>query len=343
MKKSKTLGLSALCGLLLGAAGCHSKPAAPAEQTLPVARVRVLPVAEKKYQAAEEVVGTVRAKLHAGIEAKLSGRIETMAVVPGQKVKKGDLLVQLDRREIQAKLDQAKAVLEQTELDHQRVAALFKQEAISRQEFDLVQSRFRVATAAVAEAETLLSYARLTAPFDGIVSRKFADVGDLASPGRTLLEVEDPSLLRFEADVPEALIGRIETGAKLVVRVAPLTNELEAVVSEVAPVADPNSRTYLVKLDLPRVQGLRTGQFGRLAVPITETSTVRIPLSGLVRRGQMELVFVVRSQKAVLRLVKTGKRFGNEIEILSGLSVGESIVTDNPAVLVDGQPVEAQP
>jgi pyruvate/2-oxoglutarate dehydrogenase complex dihydrolipoamide acyltransferase (E2) component len=91
----------------------------------------------------------------------------------------------------------------------------------------------------VSEAETMMSYARVTAPFDGVVTRKLADVGDLAMPGKPLLEIEAPTALRFEADLPEAILDRIQMGAKMRVKIASVAKALEAMVSEIAPVADP--------------------------------------------------------------------------------------------------------
>ena len=322
--------------------GCHRQPENTAPETLPAATVRVAAVENKKYLATEEVIGTVRAKLRATIEAKLSGRIERLPVTVGQRVQQGDLLVLLDQREIQARLEQTRAVREQTQQDRKRFETLLQQNAVSRQEFEAVQARARIAEAAVTETEALLGYAKVTAPFDGVVSRKLAEVGDLASPGRPLLELEDPNALRLESDIPEALIDRLRLSEKMAVRVAALTNEIPATVSEIAPAADPNSRTFRVKLDLPPTPGLRLGQFGRVTVPLNEVASVRIPATAVVVRGQMEIVFVVESQKAQLRLVKTGKRLGDEWEVVSGLNAGESIVVDGAASLSDGQPVEVK-
>ncbi len=110
-----------------------------------------------------------------------------------------------------------------------------------------------------------------------------------------------------------------------------------------SPAADPNSRTYLVKLDLPGATGLRSGQFGRVAVPVGQVSAIRVPAAAVIQRGQMELVFVVANGHAQLRLVKTGNCVGDEVEVVSGLNSGEQIVTDGASALVDGQPVMVKP
>lgn len=331
--------------LALWLTGCHKEAGAPSTSTQPLPKlpVKVQTVESKTYQATEEVIGTIRAKLKATIEAKVSGRIEQLPVTVGQRVKKGDLLVQLDLREIQARLDQARAVREQAQSERQRFQTLLQQQAVTQQEFEAVQARARVADAAVVETETLLGYTRVGAPFDGVISRKLVEVGDQALPGRPLLELEDPAQLQLESDIPEALIHRLRLGDRLRLRLAAGSNELSGVVSEIAPAADPNSRTFRVKLDLGAVADLRSGQFARLSVPVAEVMALRVPASAVVVRGQMEMVFVVDKAGAQLRLVKTGKRLGDELEIVSGLAAGEVVVVSGAEPLREGQPVEVRP
>jgi len=324
-------------------AGCDrsAKPGEP--ELLPAIAVRVQRVESKPGLATEEVVGTVRARLRSVIEAKVSGKIETLLVVPGQTVKAGELLAELDAREIQARLEQARAVRQQAETDLKRFTTLLEQKILSQSEYDNARSRFRVADAVALEAETLSGYTRVLAPFDGTITRKHADVGDLASPGKPLLEMEDSRALRLEADVPEAVANRINLGDQLPVQIGALETNLSGTVSEIAPAASPESRTFLVKLDLPPTPGLRAGQFGRLTMPIGATSALRAPASAVVQRGQMELIFVVNDRRAGLRIVKTGKRVDNEVEIVSGLNAGESVVTESVAQLRDGQPLSIKP
>jgi RND family efflux transporter MFP subunit len=324
-------------------AGCHKNSPEQKTAELPVAVVRVQAAERKPFAATEDVVGTVRPQLSASIEGKVSGRIEEMRVVPGQMVKTGELLAKLDAREIQARLDQTSAALQQAESDFKRAADLLQQKILSQSEYDGAQSRFRVAEATQAEAKTMLGYTKILAPFDGVITRKLADVGDLAMPGKPLMQMENPARLRLDADVPEALISNVKLGDSLAVRVAAATGEITGVVSEMSPAADPNSRTYLVKLDLPESVNLRSGQFGRVAVPVGEVDSIRVPAATVVQRGQMEMVFVAVSGHAQLRLVKTGRRSAGEIEIVSGLNAGEPVVVDSVDHLADGQPLTLKP
>jgi len=337
-------GVAMAAGLL----GCGPKPmgpegAAAGAAGLPTATVRV-EVAQRQGRAAvEEVVGTVRARLRATVEAKVGGRIEQMLAQPGQTVKAGDLLAQLDSVELQARLESATAVREQAEADLRRARTLLEGAAIPQAEFDTMQARQRVAAAGVQEAETMLRHSRVAAPFAGVITRKLADVGDLALPGKPLLEMEDPAALRLEANVPESLIGRVALGQRLEVSGSGPGPTVTGVVGEIAPIADPASRTFLAKLDLPAGSGLRSGQFARVAVPLGESQALQVPTAAVVRRGQMEMVFVETNRTARLRLVKTGKPAGDRVEVISGLEAGERVIASGAGSLRDGQPVDVQP
>jgi RND family efflux transporter MFP subunit len=333
------LSLLTPCLLLLLAACGKPEPAHPAAAA-PAATVQVAAARLEPHVAVEEVVGTVRSKQRAMVEAKVSGRVLEYTATPGAMVKAGDLLARLDVQEIQAKVDQAKAMLDQAQRDFGRQKQLIASNATTRQDFDAADARVKVATAGLNEAETIMSYARVTAPFDGVITRKLADVGDLAMPGRPLLEIEAPTALRFEADLPEAILDRVKLGAKMQVR---LSKTIEGTVSEISPVADPVSRTFQVKFDLPETEGLRTGQFGRVSVPVAQVMLLLVPKTAVMKLGQMERVFVAKDGKAALRLVKTGKVLDGRVEVLSGLEEGEQVVTSETTKLADGQPVTLQP
>jgi len=334
----------ALSGLIAFVSGCgkkHEASAAPGD-SLPPAAVRVQKIEAVKQPAIEEVVGTVQPKLQAVIEAKVSGRITRLAVTLGQSVKQGDVLVELATQEIQAKLDQANAAFRQAELEFNRVSKLHMQTAATQSELDAAQARYNVAKAGVAEAEAMSAYARIVAPFDGVVARKLAEEGDLAMPGKPLLELEGRAGLRLVADVPSLFASQVAPDAKLAVRVEAQAEPITGTVAEISPAADPASRTVRVKVDLPGTASLRSGQFGRLAVPAGEAMFLLVPPSALVRRGQLEILFVAADGKAQMRLVRTGKETAQGIEILAGLEGGEAVVVEGAGTLRDGQPLQTR-
>ena len=337
-----TRGAALLLILIATESGCRSESAQRERRELPAVSVRTVQVEQQRHRSFEDVVGTVRSKQRATISAKVSGRVGRMNAVTGQEVPAGAVLVELEAPEIQAKLDQALAVERQTEGDLKRATALVSQHAMTQQDFDAAQARASVAKAAVHEAETMLSYTKITAPFAGVVAQKLADVGDLAAPGRPLLELVSPNALRFEAEVPEAAVGSIRVGDVLPVTTASVAAPINGTVSEMSPAADPASRTLLIILDLPKTEGLLNGQFGRVRVPVGSEMSLRLPSSAVIRRGQLEFVYVVMHQHANLRLVRTGRMFPETAEILSGLDDGDRVVLEAAAVQADQQPVTVQ-
>jgi RND family efflux transporter MFP subunit len=176
-----------------------------------------------------------------------------------------------------------------------------------------------------------------------VVTQKFADTGDFASPGRPLFAMEDSTLLRLEIDVAESLAGTVSLNQKIKVHVEAVENDLEGIVSEIAPAAQAASRTFLMKLDLPSNPSLRAGQFGRAFVPRGARNALIIPSEGVFSRGQMDYVFVAAGAgdgKANLRIVRTGGRAEGGVEILAGVEADEPVILSPPSELRDGQPVK---
>lgn len=152
MKQSTELFVAVACVAFV-LSGCGHKTENTAAPALPTATVRTQTIEAKSRSATEEVVGTVRAKLRSVIEAKVSGKIEQLRVVPGQQVKAGEILAIVDAREVQARYDQAIALRQQADADLKRLTSLFEQKILSQSEFDSAQAKARVAGAAMTEAE----------------------------------------------------------------------------------------------------------------------------------------------------------------------------------------------
>jgi RND family efflux transporter MFP subunit len=247
---------------------------------------------------------------------------------------------------------------------HQRYRMMLDQESVSRQEFDEVDARFRQARAALAQseemqkaagqrarqAEAALAAARvsagdavLTAAFDGIVTAKMVDPGDLAVPGKPLLSLEKAGGHRVDLRLPEAYVRSVRPGQAVSVRVeGPAPVAMEGVIDVVAPAADPGSRSFLVQVRLPAAGDVRSGMFARVGLTVGEDQLMTIPASALVRQGQLTGLFLVTSDDiARYRLIRTGRHLGDRIEVLSGLSEGSRFVVNPPAGLVDGARVEA--
>lgn len=334
--------LTGLLAALLAGCGKHEEEEALAAQA-PAVAVAVTEVAVQPLWDEEEVVGNVEAAQRAVLSAKVTGVIDSLKVAPGARVARGEVLATIDAREIRARLDSAVAAQDQAKKDFARIERLLQSGSSTRQEFDAATTRLRTADAGLVEARTMLQYTEITAPFDGVVTRKIIEVGDLATPGKPLLEMENSSLLRFECQIPEALIDRVQMGAELPVAIDAAGVALTGKVSEIAPSASAGSRTFLVKLDLPPAEKLRAGQFGRVSVPVRERPAVLVAEVAVVRRGQIESVFVIEEGVARLRLVKTGRRHNGQVEIISGLAGGEKVASKDAHLLNDGVLVEVAP
>jgi RND family efflux transporter MFP subunit len=338
--------LAALAGSAAALGGCWSPPVPPQAGPLPTRAVRVERARADPRSGGEEVVGTVRARNSAAISTTVLGRVRALPVTLGRRVRAGDVLVRIAAEEISAKLEQTEALFARAKVDFDRAEGLLARDAIPRAQYDAAAAGLRIASAQRAEAAAMADHTVLRAPFAGVVSAKLTDVGDTAMPGQTLLVLDDPGALRLEATVPELAARALRAGQSVPVRLDGPDRDLTGTVAEISPVADPTSHTVLAKIDLPADAALHPGLLGRLLLPApaAQAAAVVVPSSTVVRRGQLEEVFVVAGGRARLRLVRTGRvTQDGTTQILSGLSGGEAVVASDLTELVDGQPVEARP
>ena len=281
----------ALALLLLGAAtlalsGCREgdKVEGMRDKPAAAARVQVARAEERTAARQVELMGSLQATEQAEIAAKVSGSIVTLPVVLGSRVEKDDLLVEITAGEISARQRQARAQLEQARRNLDRERKLLARNAATPEAVKSLEDTLRIATAAYEEAGTMLEYTRILAPFAGLVTRKMANVGDLATPGKPLLQLENEARLQVITNIPESMIASVRPGDTLPVYVPPAGIQIIGTVAEVAPTADRLSRTAPVKIDVPADPKLRSGQFARLSVPMGKTESLRVPASAVVRR-----------------------------------------------------------
>lgn len=325
--------------------GCNKEDAGEGKkgQPLPTAKVSVGKVVKQKAGNQVEVVGTVQAVEQAVISAKITGNVITLPVDLGSRVKRGELLAELSAGEIASQVQQALAQVEQAKRNLVREENLLRKNAATPETVKSLQDSLRIAEAAHKTTLTMLDFTRITAPFSGIITRKLVNVGDLATPGKPLLHIEEENNLQVLTDIPEAMILKIAKGDRLKVYIPSVNFGLEGTVEEVSPVADPSSRTSPIKIRIPSNPQLRSGQFARVTLAMAPEETLAVPSGTVALFGQMERVFVVDDGKVKLRLVRTGSRSDQYTEILSGLTEGETVVTNaSKGNLQDGQPITVQ-
>jgi RND family efflux transporter MFP subunit len=315
--------------------------------------------------------GTLHAKETAMISAQIPAQIRQVLVQPGDRVHVGQVLVVLDGAAMRSALNEAteaEAAAKMQQMAAQSDASLASetlaryrilkaQNSVSPQEFDEVEKRSqaaqlrldsyaaqsREAQAAVAAARTQFGYSTLRAPFSGIVTARLADPGTLAAPGVPLLQVDRDGPLQAYTTVDESLIGSIRLGMKVPVAVEGL-EALTGTVAQIVPAADPASRSFLVKLDLPPRNNLLAGMYATVGFPGATRSTILAPQSAITLRGSLACVYALDTQGiAQLRYVTIGNRHGDQVEILSGVAAGETLVNNPGDRDLAGKRIEVQP
>ena len=363
---------SSLLVLLLLTFGCGNEiePGTAKISRPVVSAVRLQTARLAKQPLVYEAVGTVQAGITSNLAAKHIGAVENIGVREGDEVKKGDILLTLDQRqakagwrEAQASLAEAKqalaAALAAAELataTYGRYLSLKRENSVSHQEFDEVaarqrqaeamvsaaESRVKQAGAALAAARATLNDTLITAPHAGVITAKLVDEGDLATPGRTLLILETTLGYRLDLVVPETYIEDVRFGQKVLARVPALNLAgLAGTVSTIVPAADPGSRSFLVKVALPEGVPVKSGMFARGEIPLKTGSQLLVPLTAVMRPGQLTGIYVVDQESvAHFRLIRLGRVFDGQVEVLSGLHPGDRYVVEPPEAMADGARVE---
>ncbi|MDH4301783.1 MAG: efflux RND transporter periplasmic adaptor subunit [Nitrospira sp.] len=332
-----------IAALLLAGCGSKEEPtatvvSAASQRTIQAA---VVEVRQTSVPIRVEVTGQVAAIFQATLSSRIQGTIDKLLVRESTKVSKGQVLIKLDSRDLQADLARANADVENTKAHLDRMNQLYTQDAVSKQEMENATRAYRVAEANRKAVEAQLSYTVVKAPFDGVITEKKVEAGELASPGQPLLKMEDPRRLRLEATVAEGDLKSVSNGDTISVVIDALgVDVLIGRVSQILPAGDPHTHTVMVKVDLPTTPGLRTGMFGRFQLDKGATPTILVPLTAIVERGELTSLYAVGADHvARLRWVKLGRRFDQQVEILAGLNEGERILTDGGRG-VDGATVQ---
>jgi RND family efflux transporter MFP subunit len=255
----------------------------------------------------------------------------------------------------------ARANLDLAQTTFNRMQELWNKKSISNQEFDEASAKLKAAQAAyemtrarraqldaqaarvqqdIRSTEVARSYAEITAPFAGVVTVKSVDPGAMAVPGAPLLTIEREGAYRLEASVEESRLTAIRLGQPVSVTLDGINRTLAARVSEIVPAVDAASRSYTVKIDLPAVPEVRSGAFGRASFQLSTRSPLTIPAGVVTERGQLQSVLVVENGIVYTRLITTGQKNKDQVEVLSGLTAGEKLIFPVPQGLSDGAAVE---
>lgn len=342
---SATLALGALILFLAWMGGAFHEKVPPGVVAVerPKATGRTIVTAERTTSTETvTAVGSVQPRRKTEVASQILATVREIKPRPGDRVKAGELLVVLDDRELiaqqreaAASLTSAEADLATRKVDYERVKSLRNSGSASADELNRVEGAYRVTEAQMKRAketisriEVQISYTKITASTDGLVSDRFAEPGDLAAPGKPLLTVYDPNDLELQVNVPESLAAGIVVGQKLDIRIDANNLATSAVVREIVPQAQQASRSVLVKLALPQASSnpILPGMFGRAAIPVGRVERVWLPRSAVLHIGQLDLVEVAEPDGTLSRrFVRLGRIEDDKVEILTGLSPGERV------------------
>ena len=309
--------------------------------------------------------GKVEAENSANVSTRMMGYVTKLHVKVGQKVSAGQLLVNINNSDLLAKkaqvdasIMQATAAFNNAKKDYERFSALYNQQSASQKELDDMTSRYEMAKAGLEAAKQMrnevmaqFSYSNITAPFSGEITNTFVKEGDMANPGMPLVSIEGASRLQVTAMVSENDISNIHNGMSVKISVKSLNKDVSGKVSEVSMSSKNTGGQYLVKINLGNVdKSILSGMFVNVQFPVENktsveknTDKVLVPTSAIVKQGQLSGIYTIANDnRAILRWLRLGKTFGNEIEVLSGLSVNERYVVSAEGKLYNGAKVSIQ-
>ncbi|MGC9168411.1 MAG: efflux RND transporter periplasmic adaptor subunit [Desulfurella sp.] len=280
------------------------------------------------------------------------GRVDKILVNIGEHVKKGQLLVVVDPiqtqntiEQMRQNVNQAQANLDFVKANYERYANLYKENVISKEEFEKMQMQYKTAKAQLLSAKaayngasSVMSYFNITAPFDGVVANKFVDAGQVVSPMQPIISLIDPNDLEVKFYVDENSLKHITIGEKIPIVINKKT--FKATISTISPKADNITHTYLVKAKIEPNEYVQAGEYAIALIPVGYKKVILVPKSCILKRAGIEGVIVVKNNIANYQMVETGHQRGNFVEILSGLEPNDKIATTNLSVINNGDVID---
>lgn len=356
----RTVLVSALVATLAGCSGQKSEPAAAPQAETPVSlgAENVLRVAPRKLESGPVISGSLQARRSATLRAEVGGALLEVKVEQGQPVKRGELLARIDDAALQDQLIAARSTakvtgnaLEVARAEEERNAKLAESGVITQRDFDRVKLARQQAEAQLSEAQARLaltqdqlSRTRITAPFDGAVSERQANAGDVVAPGTPLVTVVDPTSLRLEAAVPAEHASKLQAGTPVDFRVAGYGEQgFTGKIERVNPVVDPATGQVRIYVAIPNSeQALLAGLFAQGRVASESREALAVPLSAVDLKGTSPSMLRVKDGKVERVSVELGLRdeVAQQVEIRSGLQAGDVVVLGSAKDLAEGTRVQ---
>lgn len=340
---------------------CGSEEKKAVKDTTPAINITVSKVAINGDNQFLSVSGKIQASNSADLSTRMMGYVKKVHVNVGDKVRKGQLLVSINNTDLQAKkgqvnagITQAKTAFNNAEKNYKRFKNLFASNSVTQKEMDDMTANYQMAKAGLEaanqkknEVNAQFAYSNITAPFSGVVTRKNIDTGDMTNPGIPLISIETPKEFEVLAMVPETEISQIKKGTTVTVLLKALEKTIKGKVIEVSTSAKNTGGQYLVKVNLEKTDAaILSGMFSTVQFPVernAKTELVLIPTDAIVKNGQLSGVYTVsESNTALLRWLRLGRTYGNNVEVLSGLNADESYIVSAEGKLFNGAKITIQ-
>jgi len=358
MKKIHTILIFSIV-LLIGS--CGPKDQKMAEDNSPAISVTTSLVAVNDSSPFLSVSGKIQAIQSADISTRIMGYVSKVYVNVGDNVQKGQLLIAINNTDLQAKRAQVNAgITEATvafttaQTDYKRYKNLFAKQSASQKEMDDMAANFEMAKARLESANQMknevnaqFAYSNITAPFSGVITAQNSKEGAMANPGMPLISMEAPGNFEVMALVPETEITEIKKGTTVAVVVKSIHKTIAGKVMEVSSSAKNTGGQYLVKIELDKTDAnILSGMFTTVQFPVErkeQVRTVMIPKQAIVTNGQLSGVYTVSQRNtALLRWLRLGRSFGDQVEVLSGLQADEAYIVSAEGKLYNGVRVNLQ-
>jgi membrane fusion protein (multidrug efflux system) len=288
-------------------------------------------------------VGTILADASAELRAELPGQVLQLHFEDGQRVAKRDPLFTIEATVLEAEVNEARANVEQREAAYNRAKELIADRLISATDFDTARAEYNVGVARLLSSEARLSKTVIRSPFDGTVGLRQINIGDYATTGQIMVDVVRLDPLRVDFSAPETLLAQLQPGLKIDVSVGAYPNEaFEGVITAIAPQIEVAGRSVTIRARLPNKElKLRPGMFAQVSVTLqVKPDALMVPEQAIWPIGQNKTVFVVEDGKAVQKTITLGQRQNAMVEVVSGLTAGEEVVTAGQMKIFDGADVK---
>ncbi len=327
--------------LLLLLAGCEqTQQASPRQQA--ATPVEVATVSRSPLVAHRILTGSLQAVSTVRIFNEEVGRIINLPFYQGDAVEKDAIIASIDASLIQAELNKAQANLKQAKVDVKRINSLYRKKLVSEDELARARTAFDTTSAEVSLLQTRLSHTEIKAPFNGIISERLKETGDVVPVHSHILTIFDPNEIKIVVPVSELLLSNIRIDDKVQVRIDALgEKQFPAIVKRIFPTINPQTRKGRMEIQLESIpEGARPGQLCRVTVDTQTTERRNIPFSGIRHDSKGEFVFRVMPDNKVESVrVQTGILLGNQMEILEGLEIDDRVVVKGFIGLRDGKQI----